>query len=186
MKKIETRPAALQRQQMILTVFGHYNGKCDGIWGPDSFAAMRKFEASGKFSPAIPRGGNPLGISDRLPPNVFRDTVNATAGQFLLTCTGLDAEKIEELAGGIEEEAPNGNADVVTQGGDTFNATDANTGGQADAGNQDSEEGNDEGNADSAPEQSSSEVELSALAQKDPSQLTKREKKALRKQQNAQ
>ena len=187
MKKIETRPAALQRQQMILTVFGHYNGKCDGIWGPDSFAAMRKFEASGKFSPAIPRGGNPLGVSDRLPPNVFRDTVTASPGQFLLTCTGLTAEKIEELAGGLEEETTD-NKDVVTQGGDTFKATDANTDGDQDSEGTVGQAGpeGDEGNTDPATQQNGSgEVELSALAQKDPADLTKRQKKLLRKQQNA-
>jgi len=50
----------LQRQQMVMHVLGFYDGKLDGIWGPKSIEAKKRFEASPKFMPAIPANGMPF------------------------------------------------------------------------------------------------------------------------------
>lgn len=55
----------LQRQQLILQVLGFYHGKLDGIWGPESIEAKKRFEAQSSFRPGIPNNGMPF--SDRPP-----------------------------------------------------------------------------------------------------------------------
>lgn len=62
----------LQSQQILLAFLGFYKGKCDGIWGPDSIAAMRSYEASPKFSPGYPSNGLPLKEKGQLPSGVYR------------------------------------------------------------------------------------------------------------------
>jgi peptidoglycan hydrolase-like protein with peptidoglycan-binding domain len=39
-------PAAVQAVQDHLRSAGAYNGAVDGVWGPDSFAALQRFQAS--------------------------------------------------------------------------------------------------------------------------------------------
>lgn len=90
---VETRPRALQRQQIVLNKLGYYKGKLDGIWGPASITAKRKFELSGKFSPAIPSGGLPFDLNSKLPKGVLKDP--STPG--LITVSGLTDEEIKEL-----------------------------------------------------------------------------------------
>lgn len=62
----------LQSQQILLAFLGFYKGKCDGIWGPDSIAAMRSYEASLIFSPGYPSNGLPLKEKGQLPTGVYR------------------------------------------------------------------------------------------------------------------
>lgn len=50
----------LRRQQLIMHCLGFYNGALDGIWGPKSIEAKKRFEASPKFMPAIPANGMPF------------------------------------------------------------------------------------------------------------------------------
>jgi hypothetical protein len=50
----------LIRGQQILTHFGYYSGSIDGVWGPASIEAKKKFEVSGKFAPGIPNNGLPF------------------------------------------------------------------------------------------------------------------------------
>lgn len=50
----------LKRQQLIMNCLGFYNGKFDGIWGPKSIDAKKRFESSSKFLPAIPTNGMPF------------------------------------------------------------------------------------------------------------------------------
>lgn len=52
--------AQLRRQQLIMHVLGFYDGALDGIWGPKSIEAKKRFEASPKFMPAIPANGMPF------------------------------------------------------------------------------------------------------------------------------
>ena len=43
----------LRRQQQILQLKGLYSGALDGIWGPKTIEAMRKWESKG-FAPGLP------------------------------------------------------------------------------------------------------------------------------------
>lgn len=181
--KIETRPKALQRQQMILTVLGYYQGSCDGIWSVETIAAMRKFEASGKFAPALPRNGLPLDLNSKMPPGVYRDTVTAVPGAGLLTCAGLDKAKIVELTPNSNSE-PDANAGtVIPPSTDTNKDVDANKG---DTGNADADKVN-VGNDNTPPDDG--EVEFSNINKDQQSQtpkLSKAERKALNKQKHQQ
>lgn len=171
--KIETRPKALQRQQMILTVLGYYQGSCDGIWSVETLAAMRKFEASGKFAPALPRNGLPLDLNSKMPPGIFRDTVTAVPGAGLLTCAGLDKDKIVELTPNSSDEPNDNDGTVIPPSNDANKDVDANTGGT--------------GNADIEP--NDGEVEFSNINKDQQSQtpkLSKAERKALNKQKHQQ
>lgn len=166
--KIEVRTNALRRQQMILTVLGYYKGSCDGIWSKASIEAMRKFEASGKFAPALPRNGLPLDLYSKMPPGIFRDSVTANVGAGLLTCIGLDRAKIEELT-------PNSNTDtsgVLTggQGAEGANTPPASSEGSA---------GEDGSVGETDTTSNTSEVEFANIGT---NQMTKKERKALARQ----
>lgn len=50
----------IKRQQEILSVLGFYHGKFDGIWGPKSIEAKKRFEADARFIPGIPNNGMPF------------------------------------------------------------------------------------------------------------------------------
>lgn len=65
---MQTDTKALVRQQLILKQLGFYTGPLDGIWGPVTIEAMRKFENRlDMFRPARPRGGLPFADGDKLP-----------------------------------------------------------------------------------------------------------------------
>lgn len=51
----------IQRQQEILSVLGFYHGKFDGIWGPKTIEAKKRYEGDAKFVPGIPNNGLPFG-----------------------------------------------------------------------------------------------------------------------------
>lgn len=68
-----THRGALQRQQILLKFLGYYHGKCDGIWGPTTIAAKRKFELSGKFNPGYPNNGQPFPVDGPFPSGIIRD-----------------------------------------------------------------------------------------------------------------
>lgn len=68
-----THRGALQRQQILLKFLGYYHGKCDGIWGPATIAAKRKFELSGKFNPGYPNNGQPFPVDGPFPSGIIRD-----------------------------------------------------------------------------------------------------------------
>lgn len=92
----------LRRQQLILQLKGFYNGKLDGIWGPKTVAAKKKWEGKG-FAPGLPNFGMPL--ADRGPwPNGIRKGSDG-----LLTCAEveqslLNAEKSEPAKKAASEE----------------------------------------------------------------------------------
>jgi hypothetical protein len=93
----------LQRQQVILAHLGFYKHKCDGIWGPDSIAAKRKFESSPSFIPALPNNGLPFGEKEKYPKGI------RIGADRLLTYTdpkgkvenNLTPEHIKKLAGDL-------------------------------------------------------------------------------------
>lgn len=58
----------IKSQQAYFTKLGFYSGTIDGIWGPESKAALEKFRKSPKFKPAnIKRGDGPFVPFERLP-----------------------------------------------------------------------------------------------------------------------
>jgi len=58
---MQTKKEQLTRQQEILKGLGFYTGKIDGIWGPESIKAMKRFEAQPAiFLPGRPNHGMPL------------------------------------------------------------------------------------------------------------------------------
>lgn len=71
---MQTDTKALVRQQLILRQLGFYTGPLDGIWGPVSIEAMKKFENRLElFRPARPKGGLPFSDGDKLPRHFYWD-----------------------------------------------------------------------------------------------------------------
>ncbi len=73
-----TKPQ-LERQQIILKVLGFYMGHVDGVWGPLTIAAKKKFEADARFMPGFPSNGMPFAEGKPLPAGM---TLNKTTGLF--------------------------------------------------------------------------------------------------------
>ena len=63
----------LQRQQLIMQALGFYFGKIDGVWGPRSIEAKKRFEADPTFRPGIPANGMPFGDRPPYPAGVTYD-----------------------------------------------------------------------------------------------------------------
>lgn len=78
----------LERQQLILQLKGFYNGQIDGIWGPKTIEAMKKWERSG-FAPGLPSGGMPLANKGPWPRGIRK------AEDGLLTCAEVE-QKLSE------------------------------------------------------------------------------------------
>ena len=62
----------IKSQQSVMKALGYYDGAVDGIWGPKSLAAKRKWESSGQFAPAVPSHGMPFEEKHGLPSGVKR------------------------------------------------------------------------------------------------------------------
>lgn len=72
---MQVTQAQLKRQQEILGVLGFYFGAFDGIWGPKSIEAKKKFEANPSFTPGIPNNGLPFGERPPYPASISFDHV---------------------------------------------------------------------------------------------------------------
>lgn len=70
---MQVKKEQLERQQQILTALGYYHHKVDGIWGPRSIEAKKRFEALPAFCPGIPRNGMPFGDKGPYPPHITMD-----------------------------------------------------------------------------------------------------------------
>lgn len=70
---MQIKKEQLERQQEILKLLGFYQGKVDGIWGPRSIDAKKKFEASNSFAPGIPKNGMPFADFGPYPANITID-----------------------------------------------------------------------------------------------------------------
>ena len=122
----------IQRQQVILTHLGFYRHKCDGIWGPESIAAKRKFEADVSFVPALPNNGLPFGEREKYPKgmrmgsdrmltytdpkgkkenDLTQEKIKQIAGDLLFMNKVTDASKVEETPVVVPKEP---DAPVVT------------------------------------------------------------------------
>lgn len=86
---MQTGKEQLAQQQSVMQARGFYKGAIDGIWGPDTIAAKIKWERSGKFAPAIPNNGFPLGDRGPYPKGVYKQ-----AGG-LLTCSELEVQRLQ-------------------------------------------------------------------------------------------
>lgn len=95
-KVMQTGTSQLVNQQSIMAAKNFYNGKIDGIWGPDTIAAKIKWERSGKFNPAIPNNGLPLSNTGALPLGVRR------LPDGTLTCPELESTKASQQAKRVE------------------------------------------------------------------------------------
>lgn len=63
----------IQRQQEILAVLGYYKFECDGLWGPKTIDAKKKFEADRSFVPGIPNNGLPFADRGPYPSMIVMD-----------------------------------------------------------------------------------------------------------------
>lgn len=70
---MQVQPEQIKRQQMILQALGFYHGKLDGIWGPMTIEAKKRFEASPNFRPGIPNNGLPFGDRPPYPAGITMD-----------------------------------------------------------------------------------------------------------------
>ena len=89
---MQTRKPQLQRQQVIMAKLGFYRHRCDGIWGPESIVAKRKWEADRSFIPALPNNGLPFGERDPFPKGIF-----VKRPERLLTMADLTYEEEERF-----------------------------------------------------------------------------------------
>ncbi len=85
--------AHLVRQQVILKGLGYYTGPIDGIWGPMSIDAKRRFEADKSFLPGLPNNGLPFAHSRPWPAGITRDP---SSGMLYHPC--IDKFKAEEAS----------------------------------------------------------------------------------------
>jgi len=85
---MQTGNEQITRQQEIMKALGFYNGQIDGIWGPKTIEAKKKWELSGKFAPGLPNFGLPLSDRGPYPRGVYLDKVSG-----LLTCAQLEIQK---------------------------------------------------------------------------------------------
>lgn len=70
---MQSKPHQLLRQQIVLEALGYYTGPLDGIWGPATIEAMRKFENRiALFRPAHQSGGLPFADAGPLPKGLYR------------------------------------------------------------------------------------------------------------------
>ena len=68
---MQVNPHEILRQQIVLNFLGYYNGRLDGIWGPETIAAKKSFESSGNFNPGIPNSGLPFATNGPLPEGLY-------------------------------------------------------------------------------------------------------------------
>lgn len=80
----------LKRQQLLLTVKGFYKGKIDGIWGPDTVAAKKKWESDRSFVPGLPNSGLPFANKGPWPAGL-----RISAG--LLTCAEVESYLVKKV-----------------------------------------------------------------------------------------
>lgn len=90
---MQTGSEQLLRQQEIMQAKGFYTGTLDGIWGPKTVEAKKKWEMHPSFAPGLPNYGLPLANKGPYPKGV---TFDKAAG--LLTCVELEMKKEKESA----------------------------------------------------------------------------------------
>lgn len=88
-----TDPEVLQNQQVVLALLGFYTGVCDGIWGPATIAAKKRFEADPRYRPAVPTFGMPIVAHAALPAVLQRDPKNPA----MLQVIGASPERVKEI-----------------------------------------------------------------------------------------
>lgn len=90
---MQTGTEQIRAQQEIMKAFGFYNGKLDGVWGPMTVEAKKKWELSGKFAPGLPNFGLPLSNRGPYPRGVYLDKDSG-----LLTCAELEQAKKQKAS----------------------------------------------------------------------------------------
>lgn len=88
---MQTGSEQIKRQQEIMQAKGFYTGKLDGIWGPKSIEAKKKWEVHPSFAPGLPNLGMPFANKGPHPVGVV---LNRLTG--LLTCAELELKKSQK------------------------------------------------------------------------------------------
>ena len=94
---MQTNKEQLRRQQAVMRKFGFYNGKLDGIWGPSSIDAKKRFEADESFKPGYPNNGMPFKDTGPFPKGITMRHGNMP----MIHCDGIE----EILAKAASKEA---------------------------------------------------------------------------------
>lgn len=81
-----------QQQQVIMTLLGYYDGKCDGVWGPKCFEAKRLWETTDAYEPAVPTNGLPFSGRGKLPKGMSWGHKGLS-----IVWSGWDEEKAAEI-----------------------------------------------------------------------------------------
>ena len=81
-----------QKQQLIMTMLGYYDGVCDGVWGPKCIAAKAKWETEDSFEPAVPSNGLPFVGRGKLPRGM-----NYTHKGLDIMWDGWDQQRADEI-----------------------------------------------------------------------------------------
>lgn len=98
---MQTDKKQLQRQQIILTHLGFYRHKCDGIWGPETISAKKRYEADPSFVPALPNNGLPFGEKEKYPKGIKMDKDRLLTFVDSSGKNSLTDEKIQQIAGSL-------------------------------------------------------------------------------------
>jgi hypothetical protein len=61
----------LRMQQCVLNLLNFYRAPIDGLWGPESIQAKKRFELDPKFEPAIPSHGMPFSDKGPFPKGLY-------------------------------------------------------------------------------------------------------------------
>lgn len=100
---MQTEPRLLLRQQFILKKLGLNPGPLDGVWGPKSIEAMRRFEARPNlFRPALQTGGLPLSETGRKPTGFWTDRNGLFFAPCIESCLDEEAEALAALTAANE------------------------------------------------------------------------------------
>lgn len=81
-----------QYQQIIMKSLALYDGRCDGVWGPKSIDAKRAWELTPEFEPAVPNGGMPINLGDKLPKGL-----RWIPGTSTMMCSFISNEELKRM-----------------------------------------------------------------------------------------
>jgi len=90
---MQTTFPQLVRQQIILKGLGYYKGPIDGLWGPMTIEAKKRFESELTFLPGLPNNGLPFAGVKPWPLGI---TLDVKTGLLVHPCVEQLAHEEEE------------------------------------------------------------------------------------------
>lgn len=96
---MQVKEEQLKRQQAIMKALGFYHAVPDGVWGPDSIKAKKKWESDAKsFIPGIPNDGLPFSSDGPFPAGMTYDRQTGLLHHPVLDMPPKEKSKREQAA----------------------------------------------------------------------------------------